>query len=366
MLIAEAAKKLEYQVAVLDPSFYCSAARHADQHIIAEFSDANAYRKLADTCDVLTYEFEHIDTDILHELEAKGNRLYPSAPCLAGINDKYKQKQILENAGIPVPAFHAVDEEDASPTLDRLGIPLVFKFRRGGYDGKGNIVARTADEARKVWNALIRKDAMAEQFIRYERELSILAAKDQNGNVAFYPLAENLHEDGVLRLTRAPARVDDDIRMKALGIAKSVLSVFDSPGLFCIEMFLDANHNLFVNEIAPRPHNSGHHTLDACRTSQYEQLVRILTGLPLGETDQVSPCVMANILGNETVQGEYLVEGIRDIAAFRNAHFYWYGKKTTKHLRKLGHITVLDGSIEAAEALARRILKRIVLKPRQI
>lgn len=364
-LTAMEAKKLGYQITILDPASDCPAGQVADHQIVSSFSDAASLKALAETNDVLTYEFEHIDVDGLMDLENQGYRLIPSASCLARINDKYKQKQVLKDANIPVPLFFSVDELEFSDGLNRLGLPMVFKYRQGGYDGKGNIVAHTEAEALKTWNMLLGKNAMAEQYIPFERELSIIAAKDQAGAIALYPLAENYHKDGILRITKAPAQLSEKVHTRIKEIAAAVLSVLDSPGLFCIELFLDEDQNVFVNEIAPRPHNSGHHTLDACISSQYEQLLRILTGMPLGATDQISPCVMVNILGNESTKGEYSIEGMEQVLGIHNAHLYWYGKPSTMHLRKLGHVTVLDDSLEAAEQKAQDILQNLVLVPKR-
>lgn len=361
MLITQAAKRLGYNVAILDPDSSCPARVFADDFIHATFSDPDAFDCIAGMSDVLTYEFEHIDTDILAVLEERGYRVFPSIQCLSSINDKYRQKHILEKAGIPVPAVLPVCEMNSFSHLDRLGLPVVFKSRCGGYDGKGTIVVRTKEEARETWNDLCNKNAMVEAFVDYEREVSIIAAKDLNGNVCYYPLAENYHENGILRTSKVPAPVDAAVEKQAIDIAAEVLSVFDSPGIFCIEMFLDKEHRLSVNEIAPRPHNSGHYTLDACQTSQYEQLVRIVTGNSLGCIDQISPAVMVNLLGSDGVYGEYLMKGAACVKQTRNAHMYWYGKKTTKPLRKLGHITVLAASLDEAKVQAKNLEAKIRL-----
>ncbi len=363
MFTAEAAKKLGYRVAILDPASDCPAKRFADRHIVADFSDPTAYLSIAECSDALTYEFEHIDADILEELEESGVRLYPSAKCLGRINDKFAQKKMLRTAGIPVPDFLSLDEIGEYGNLERLGLPLVFKHRRGGYDGRGIIVARTEVEARQAWRELTGKNAFAERYVRFERELSLIVAKDLAGNWAIYPPAENVHKDGILRMSRAPARISDEVRLRTIDVSRSAVSLLGSPGVFCVEMFLDRNLNVLVNEIAPRPHNSGHHTLDACVTSQYEQLIRVLSGKPLGSTEQTTPCVMMNILGAEGVQGSYSLAGAGKNPEEREVRCYWYGKETTRHLRKLGHVTVLDSSLDRAELKAKEIHRGIVIAP---
>ncbi|MDH7483608.1 MAG: 5-(carboxyamino)imidazole ribonucleotide synthase, partial [Spirochaetales bacterium] len=353
------AKKLGYNVTILDPAYPSPAGEVADHQIVASFSDTEAYRHLADSCKIITYEFEHIDTGILKDLELSGYRICPSVDCLININDKYRQKKLLRDAGIPVPAFFSTEEISYSEGVRQLGIPIVFKSRRGGYDGKGMQLAFSEGEAYDTWNTLAGTDALAEEFISFEKEVSIIVARDQEGNLAFYPLAENIHEQGILRLSRVPAQVDHSVSQRAREIATSVVAALDSPGVFCIEMFLTRDGGLYVNEIAPRPHNSGHYTLDACSTSQYEQLIRVLTGMPLGTTDLLSPCVMVNLLGNASVQGTYKLEGLDEVLRIPNAHFYWYGKTKTAYRRKLGHVTILDTSIEEAEQKAEKVLQKL-------
>ncbi|MCL6589664.1 MAG: 5-(carboxyamino)imidazole ribonucleotide synthase [Firmicutes bacterium] len=363
-MISVAAKRLGYNVIILDPTPFSPAGQVADRQITASFADKNAYQKLAAECDVLTYEFEHIDAGILVSLEMQGCNIYPSAKTLMQIQDKYIQKTILHNAGVPVPDFcKAGDKQDILQFIDRMGLPLVLKTRAGGYDGKGNCILKAKNEIEGVLEKLGGNDLLAEKFVLYERELSIIAARSLNNNLAFYPIVENVHEDNILRLTRAPANLDNHIENKVKNIASAVMDVFDDYGVFCIEMFLTADGSIYINEIAPRPHNSGHYTIEACDTSQFEQLVRAITGMPLGPVKLRSSCVMVNILGNETVDGPYRFEGVEEILGEEGVFLHVYGKSYSTKRKKIGHITVLDNSIQVAEAKAIKAINTLALKP---
>ena len=363
-MITVEAKKMGYYVTILDPTPFSPAGQVADEQIIASFMDRNAIEKLAGSCDVTTYEFEHIDADMLINLEAKGNSIYPSGKSLKKIQDKYIQKTMLRNAGIPVPDFFRInDKQDILQCIDVMGLPLILKTCAGGYDGKGNRVLKARSDIEQALEEFKGYDLMAEQLIEFERELSIIVARNLKNEYAFYPIAENVHEDNILRLTKVPSGVDEIIVKRVRDIAAKIMEVIDDYGVFCIEMFLVRNGELYVNEIAPRPHNSGHYTVEACVTSQFEQLVRVITGMPLGSTEQRFPCVMVNILGSDTVEGPYRFEGIEDVLCEADIHLHLYGKQYTKKMKKIGHITVLDKSIESAEKKALKALERIKIKP---
>lgn len=363
-MITVEAKRMGYHVTILDPTPSSPAGQVADEQIIASFMDRNAIEKLAGDCDVITYEFEHIDADMLIDLEMEGYSIHPSGKSLKRIQDKYIQKTMLKDAGIPVPDFFAVNnKQDAFKCIDTIGLPFILKTRSGGYDGKGNCVVKTKDEIEQALEEFKGYSLMAERFIEFERELSIIVARNLRNKCAFYPIVENIHEDSILRLTRAPSNVDDAVGKRVRDIAAKVMEVLDDYGVFCIEMFLARNGEIYINEIAPRPHNSGHYTIEACVTSQFEQLVRVITGMPLGSTEQRYPCVMVNILGSGTVEGQYSFEGIEDVLGEDDVHLHLYGKQSTKKMKKIGHITVLNKSLEVAEKKALKALKKIIIKP---
>jgi 5-(carboxyamino)imidazole ribonucleotide synthase len=363
-MTAVEAKRMGYHVTILDPIPSSPAGQVADEQITASFMDRSAIKKLAGACDVITYEFEHIDADILIALEVEGYSIYPSGKSLKNIQDKYVQKTMLKNAGVPVPDFFRInDKQDVLKCVDSIGLPLILKICSGGYDGKGNCVLKTKDEIEQVLEEFKGNSLMAERFIEFERELSIIVVRNLKNNCAFYPIVENVHENSILRLTRAPSKIDNVIEKKVRDIAKKVMEVLDDYGVFCIEMFLTQNGEIYINEIAPRPHNSGHYTIEACVTSQFEQLVRVITGMPLGSTKQRYPCVMVNILGSDNVEGQYSFGGIEDILGEDDIYLHLYGKHSTKKMKKIGHMTVLNKSLEVAEEKALRALENIVIKP---
>ncbi|WHH60134.1 5-(carboxyamino)imidazole ribonucleotide synthase [Petroclostridium sp. X23] len=358
------AKRMGYHVTVLDPTPSSPAAQVADEQVIASFRDTSAIEKLAGDCDVITYEFEHINADILIDLEEKGYRVYPSGKSLKKIQDKYVQKEMLKNAGILVPEYMIINDiKDMSGCIDTIGIPFILKTRSGGYDGKGNFVIKTREQIGKAMEEFKGYNLMAERFVEFERELSTIVVRNLKNDCVVYPIVENIHENSILHLTKVPSNIDSVIEKKVRDIVVKIMEVLDDYGVFCIEMFLAKNGEVYVNEIAPRPHNSGHYTIEACTTSQFEQLVRVITGMPLGSTELCCPCVMVNILGNDTLEGQYRFEGIEDVLDDHDVHLHLYGKQSTKNMKKIGHITVLNNSVEVAEQKALTALGNITIKP---
>ena len=356
-MMAMEAKRMGYYVMVLDPTVASPAGQVADEELTASFSDRAAIRRLAEWTDVITYEFEHIDADILIELEKEGYRVYPKGETLKKIQHKYLQKKMLFEAGLPIPRMFKVEnrkEVEASARL--LGYPLVLKTCTGGYDGKGNLIIENEEEIDRALDEFKGSELMVEEYISFDRELSIIAARNYSGDTAFYPVVENRHEESILRLTKAPALLEAEVQDRIQRVALGVLDELCDIGVFCIELFITATGEVFINEIAPRPHNSGHYSIEGCVTSQFEQLIRIIAGMPLGSTRLIHPCVMANILGDNVIKGKYTFEGIPQINAMEGVYLHLYGKKATDNLRKIGHITVMHENIEEAEAQAEKAL----------
>jgi 5-(carboxyamino)imidazole ribonucleotide synthase len=344
------AKRMGYYVTILDPSPTSPAGQVADQQIVAGFSDTKALRDLVAGSDVSTYEFEHIDADTLETLELEGYAIYPSGSTLKKIQDKLSQKKMLSEIGVPVPEFYEVTNYlELLTCSDILGFPFVVKFRKGGYDGKGNIIIHEACQMKDLESYAEKKLLMAEKYVDFACELSVVTARAIDGQIKLYPVAENVHEQSILRLTRVPADITLNVQQDIDEICNKVLAGLNDSGIFCIELFLTRNGKVFVNEIAPRPHNSGHYTIEACVTSQYEQLIRIITRLPLGSCKLRSHCVMANILGNETAVGDYTFDGFDKVLDVEDLHLHIYGKQKSGYLKKIGHITVLDDNIMTAE-----------------
>lgn len=358
------AKRMGYNVIVLDPKPNSPTGQVADEQILADYSDLDALRALANKADVLTYEFEHIDADKLSILEKEGHRVYPSSSTLQLIQNKYTQKSKLNEKGIPVPTFYPVKSlSELEEIFEKLNQRMVLKTCTGGYDGKGNLILKDASQLKAAYEELGHLELMAEEFIDYTKEVSIIIAKNAEG-ITYFPIAENLHHDSILIKSIIPARISEKVERKIQEAGKKVVELIDDYGIFCIEFFVDAKENVLVNEIAPRPHNSGHYSIEGCITSQFEQIIRVITGMPLGATKLRMPCVMMNVLGSEGVDGAFCIDGLDKIQELEDCHFHLYGKPDTKYLKKIGHITALDTTVELAEEKATKALEFMKIEQR--
>lgn len=352
-MMTVAAKQFGFHVSVLDPTPGSPAAQVADCQKVASFHDREAIRRLAEEADVLTYEFEHIDCTALDELESSGFPVFPAAGLLRTIQHKLAQKQALQAAGIPVPHFKAVSgPADLRAAAEQFSYPLLLKACTGGYDGKGNYLLRAPEEIAQALEVLGETDLMAEKFVPFACEVSVLAARGRDGEVKTYPLSENEHQDNILRRSIVPARVGASVAGRAREVAEAVMNEFAGVGVFCVEMFVTTDGGVLVNEVAPRPHNSGHYTIEACVTSQFEQHIRAIAGLPLGDTSLCLPAVMVNLLGAEGQDGPAVLKGYRQALALPGLHLHLYGKAITAPQRKMGHITVTAANQEQALSVA--------------
>jgi len=339
MMITEAAQNLNDEISeitVLDPTENCPAAQAGAKQIIGDFKDKDAIVKLAEQSDIITYEIESGNTDVLSKLKAE---IEPSPSTLSIIQDKLSQKKFLSKNGLAVSQFYEIISlDDLHEKINELGLPVLLKARRDAYDGRGNFKITSPDEVEKAYQYFDGKSLMIEKFVNFKMEVSVVAARNTKGEIATYPLVENIHEDNILNMTIAPARVSDDVIRNAGEIAKKTMQVFNGAGVFGIEMFVDQNNEILINEIAPRVHNSGHHTLQSCKTSQFEQHLRAILGLDLGSTDLVHKTVMYNILGPDGFEGKYKpVQLEKD-----GVYLKMYGKYVSKPQRKLGHFNVVD------------------------
>lgn len=354
MMILDA-KRLGFEVITLDPSETCPSHSISDEHIIASFHSKEAYEELAKKVDVITYEFEHIHADFLEALEQEGHKVYPTAKSLKIIQDKYTQKCCLKEAGILMPEFIKVEDmEDLKLAGKQFGYPFMLKATTGGYDGKGNAVVKTESDIEKQYKALGAGEVslMAEKFLNFTKEISVLACRGINGDIAVYPVAENIHVDSILDETIVPAKLESKSEKKAMEMAHAVMEIFEGVGMFCTEMFVDEDGEIYLNEVAPRPHNSGHYTIEATLTSQYEQHIRAIVGLPLGDVQLRSHVVMKNILGTEN-EGKTIIEGIEETYKNPRVKVHIYGKQVSKPGRKMGHLTVVGEDIETIRKEAR-------------
>jgi 5-(carboxyamino)imidazole ribonucleotide synthase len=339
MMITEAARNLSDEISeitVLDPTENCPAAQVGAKQIVGDFKDKNAIVKLAEQSDIITYEIESGNTDVLSKLKAD---IEPSPSTLGIIQDKLSQKKFLSKNGLPVSQFYEIISlGDLHEKINELGLPVLLKTRRDAYDGRGNFKITSPDEVEKAYQHFDGKSLMVEKFVNFKMEVSVIAIRNTKGEIATYPMVENIHEDNILKITIAPARVSDDVIKNAGEIAKKTMQVLNGAGVFGIEMFIDQNNKILINEIAPRVHNSGHHTLQSCKTSQFEQHLRAILGLDLGSTDLVHKTIMYNILGPDGFEGKYKpVQLEKD-----GVYLKMYGKVVSKPQRKLGHFNVVD------------------------
>ncbi|MES2930917.1 MAG: 5-(carboxyamino)imidazole ribonucleotide synthase [Patescibacteria group bacterium] len=348
-MLAEAAQHLGFSVAILDPTEKCPAAEFADTHIVGSFKDKDKIHELARISDYITFEIESANAEALDELVASGKIVHPSPATLRTIKDKFGQKAFLRDNDIPVADFALIEtEEDCRKQGDIFGYPFLLKARFDAYDGRGNCVIRSESDIADAFSALSKSPLYAERFVPFIKELSVVSARDTNGSIVSYPVVETIHKNNICHIVRSPAPVDSEIQKNAEALARKVLDVLGGVGVFACEMFLTAGGEILINEIAPRVHNSGHHTIEAFTASQFEQHIRAITGMPLVIPESLSQAaVMINILGERDAQAELF--GNDQALALGGVTVHIYGKLQTRKERKMGHITVLSDSIEEAE-----------------
>ncbi|NJN57713.1 MAG: 5-(carboxyamino)imidazole ribonucleotide synthase [Leptolyngbyaceae cyanobacterium SL_5_9] len=338
-MMAEAARSLSVDLIVQTPQASDPAVAIATQTILAPIDDATATAQLAAQCDVITFENEFIDLEALTHLEKQGTRFCPRLSALAPLLDKYHQRCYLRNIGLPTPEFSTLEAADLL-SARWLSYPTVLKARRHGYDGQGTFILNSQADLEEILAQSAPQPWLVEEFVPFERELAVMAARGVTGEIVTYPVVETQQEEQVCRrvlVTSDLAAVEAEVK----AIAHTLLTQLDVIGIFGIELFLTRDGKVLVNEIAPRTHNSGHYTLDACVTSQFEQHLRAVCGLPLGSPAlQTEAAVMVNLLGYEHSQSEYLEKRQR-LSQIPNVHVHWYGKTESRPGRKLGHVTVL-------------------------
>ncbi len=378
-MMGGAASKLGVKLVVQTPSVNDPAVAIAQDTVLAPVDDAIATAELAKKCDVITFENEFVNLNALLPLAQQGVCFRPKLEALAPLLDKYHQRCYLRDLGLPIPKFFALegvggDEGDegvilsssspsSSSSLCNLGFPVVLKVRRHSYDGQGTFIVKDIDtlkdklEFLSTKTNLSKSNLLLEEFIPFERELAVIAARSVSGEVVTYPVVETQQEQEVCRRVIAPADITPELAAKVEGIAHTLLNSLEAVGIFGIELFLTTDGKVLVNEIAPRTHNSGHFSLDACETSQFEQHLRAVCGLPLGNTALICPCaIMVNLLGYENSQSEYITKR-QQLKQIPQAHVHWYGKNESRPGRKLGHVTVLldNTTVYQASAIAHTI-----------
>lgn len=358
-MLTLAALPLGFRVVVINPEPNSPAAQVGAVEIVANLYDPMALRQLAETSDYITIEIEHLDVNELDAIAKLGKPVNPSPEIIRIIQDKYAQKEFLVKAGIPVAESVAIEAvDDAQKTLLNFGGKMLIKTRLGAYDGRGNMVVQSNEDIDNAFEQFAGTPLYAERFVPFDKELAVMVARSMNGDIALYPIVQTIQERNICVEVLAPAPVDDDIIQRATAVAKSVAELLQGAGTFGIEMFLTSDGNVLVNEIAPRVHNSGHYTTEASRTSQFEQHVRAISGLPLGDTSLVVPAaVMINILGER--DGPTKLEGLAEALAVPETSIHLYGKSPTKIDRKMGHITSTGETLEEALGHAREARKAL-------
>ena len=359
-----AAQSLGYKVAVLDPGNDSPAGSVADRHFRADYLDPSALAKLARLCRAATTEFENVPAHAL-EVLARDARVAPAAASVAIAQDRISEKTFLSGHGFGVAPFAVLRSvEDARKAASPL-LPGIVKAARLGYDGKGQIRVATEDEVADAFAAMSGTACVLERFVTLAVEVSVIVARNERRESTTWPVAENRHRDGILDVTIAPGRVRAALAERAQQLASDIARALDYRGVLCVEMFITDSDELLVNEIAPRPHNSGHYTIDACVTSQFEQQARVLADLPLGDPFQHTPAVMVNLLGDIWFDGGADAmprePDWRAILAHPRAKLHLYGKAEPRRGRKMGHATCLGATLDEALATARAIKKALAI-----
>jgi 5-(carboxyamino)imidazole ribonucleotide synthase len=359
-----AAQSLGFKVAVLDPGSESPAGSVADRHVVADYLDPQGLAALCALCRGVTTEFENVPAAALEYL-ARELRVTPAAASDANPQDPNREKPYLAGHGSPLGPFAILRDRDDAARVGADLLPGIVKSARFGYDGKGQVRVRTSVDVARAFPAMDGTPCVLERLIDLRGELSVIVARDDAGRVASWPVAENRHRNAILDLSIVPARVTADVAGNARAIATAIAVALDYRGVLCVELFIAPGDTLVVNEIAPRPHNSGHYTIDACVTSQFEQQARVLAGLPLGETLQHTPAVMVNLLGDVWFAADASMRepDWAGVLAHPQAKLHLYGKREPRRGRKMGHVTCLGATLDAALATAHAIKRRLGIPP---
>jgi 5-(carboxyamino)imidazole ribonucleotide synthase len=358
-MLTLAALPLGFKVVVLNPSPNSPASQVGAQEIVADLYDSAAIKKLAQMADFITIEIEHLNTKVLEAVSKIGKKVNPAPATIKMLQDKLLQKQFLESNEITVAPFAEIkDYENAKQVLEDFGGKMLLKARHGGYDGRGNYVVSSEEELKIALKKFKDQKVYAEVIVPFQKELAVIVARDFEGNIKTYPVVETIHERSICQQVIAPADISNKAEKNALKLAQKTAKHLEGAGVFAIEMFLLDEKTVLVNESAPRVHNSGHFTMDACATSQFEQHIRAITGLPLGETTMLMPAaVMVNVLGERN--GDTKLKGLGDALGKSYVNVHVYGKSPTKVDRKMGHITALGKDAKEAHKRATKARSKI-------
>jgi 5-(carboxyamino)imidazole ribonucleotide synthase len=346
-MIAQEAKRMSLKVVILDPTKNCPASTVCDKLIVADFKNEDKIKELAKYSDVITYEIELANSEALKNLESKKYPIFPSPHSLYLIQNKYRQKKFLQENKLPVPEFKKITSiNDLSFIAEKFEYPLMLKASEDSYDGRGNYLIKSKEDIPIAYNSFDNREIFAEKYVDFKTEISIMVARNKKGQIETFPIAENIHKNNVLDTTLVPANISPKIYKDAEIIAKNVVACLNDIGIFGIEMFVSNKDDIFINEIAPRPHNSGHYSIEGCSISQFEQHIRTILNLPLIKPELLRPTVMKNILGPPNFSGNYRIRGMSKLLSIPSTKIHLYGKSLTSPGRKLGHITCTGTTLD--------------------
>ena len=361
-MTAQSAQTLGCEVVILDRSEKSPALALAKEYIIGDWDDPTQLLKLAEKVDIVALENEFVDASALAKLEQAGHKLYPSAKTIGLIQDKYIQKQTLLAAGISMPRFQAVEaREEISRFASEFSWPVILKARRNGYDGKGNATVENEGGIEQAWKKLDGnqgRELYVEEFCPFKKELAVMVTRDLNGDMVTYPVVETIQKNHICHTVIAPAEISAELANKAIEFAKQAVTAVDGIGTMGVEMFLTGDNDILLNEMAPRVHNSGHYTIEACACSQFENHVRAIVGWPLGSTQMQAPhAIMVNLLGSNNGNG--YPAGIELALKMSGVHVHSYGKLESRVGRKMGHLTVVGQDAEQITSTAEKAANMI-------
>jgi 5-(carboxyamino)imidazole ribonucleotide synthase len=348
-MIAQEAKRMFFGIIILDPNRDCPASTVCDKLIVADFKDEEKIYELAKNCDIITYEIELGNSKALKNLESKNYPIFPSPHSLHIIQNKFRQKVFFKDNKLPVTDFIKIySQDDLTLAARKFGYPVMLKASEESYDGRGNYLIKSKDDIPIAYSYFQNRDIFTEKFVDFKMEISIMVARNKEGQIESFPIAENIHKNNILDTTIVPANISLEVQKNAKLIAEKVINCLNDVGLFGIEMFVSRSDEVFINEIAPRPHNSGHYSIEGCSISQFEQHIRAILNLPLSKPQLLRPTVMKNILGPANFNGNYKVIGLSNLLSIPFTKIHIYGKKITSPGRKLGHITCTGQTLDEA------------------
>jgi 5-(carboxyamino)imidazole ribonucleotide synthase len=356
-MLALVARRMGYRLHTFSPDQHSPTGQVADREFTAAYDNLDAVRRFVRTVDVVTFEFENVAAHVARIAHEEGVPVRPAGRVLHITQQRLREKSFLAEAGLPVAPFVPVhSSDDLRAGLAQIGAPAILKTAAFGYDGKGQVRIDTAADIVTAWQGIGEQEAILEAFVPFERELSVVAARGVDGGIVDYGVIENIHRHHILDFSLAPARISPRMAGEAVGLAHAVMEKLDVIGVLCVEFFLTADERLLINELAPRPHNSGHLTIDAAMTSQFEQQLRAVCGLPLGDATLLRPAVMANLLGDLWQHGE---PAWAAALAHPQVKLHLYGKHRPRPGRKMGHLTAVGATVEEALAVAQQARERL-------